>query len=532
MEIGTHIPAYLFCEQFVQSQSVLDIFPMDEQGTRLLAKTASSVVVVNGSASYNIPSDDNELERIVASPNDLPFARESFGLVFFFAMGEHAHQENLDKFLRSARSIVSQGGLIALVVPNRDAKSFDKRSDPKLPSFFDFERALRRHFPHVTIFAERPLHGATLTPLGRRAASNAPLLDDRLLPSEGEMPSHFFALCSPRYRKVDDTIIVQMPYGRFIDRISERLDQFRGKMTVARSESDMRAAEIERLEIRVREMADQVEMVEICKKEKSITLSRLSDLERQIEMRDKLLAESEQAYEGQMSRLAEVEQQLHDSQRKTRQNMQETAELSQKLSRVTKEAEDAEKELERTLTGQRSARVEAKAKQRELDDVREEMAGTEADLAVMREESTRLRRETLSARERSTRLELEIKGIEDRQVEAASLKAELDRVRTLAASERERLERRVEENHARLLEEMKARSEIEQRAKEYKKLAENAEAITKKAQLRDESFEKKLSQLKEERDFLKQEQKEAERANNKMAQLARNGAEELNRHKQ
>ncbi|MCP4600581.1 MAG: hypothetical protein GY847_08630 [Proteobacteria bacterium] len=531
MDTGAHIPAYLFCEQFIEQESVLDIFPPDEQGTRLLAKTAKSVVVVHSGASHHIPIEDDKLKRIVASPGDLPFARDSFDLVFFFAKGEHAHLARLDGFLRSARSLVSQKGLIALVIPNRDAKILDEKPDPNLPGFFDLERAIRRHFPHVTILAERPLHGAVLTPLGRKESSQAPLLDDRLLPDGGETPSHFVALCSPRYRKIDDTIIAQQPHGIFVDRINELLEQFRGKMTIARNESEMRAREIQRLEMRVEEMGEEAGMAEILKREKALALSRLSEAERQSGMRNELLAESEQAYEGQSLRLAEVEQKFHDSKRRIRQADQRTIELNQKLDQAIKEREDAEKELKRVLEGLRSTRAETKAKQRELDDIREEAAGVEADLTAMREESNRQRREALSARERSTQLELEIKDLKDRQIEANSLEAELTRVRKLAASERERLERRIEEEHKCLIEEKNTRSATEQHTVELKNRIDKAEAAAVAAEQRRDALEDKLNRLKQERDFLARDQKEANKAGKEMARLAKQNADETKRFK-
>jgi len=48
------------------------------------------------------------------------------------------------------------------------------------------------------MFAQQPLFGATLSPLGRRPSGEAPLLDDRMLPEDGETPDFFLGLCATR----------------------------------------------------------------------------------------------------------------------------------------------------------------------------------------------------------------------------------------------------------------------------------------------------------------------------------------------
>ncbi len=531
MDIGAHIPAYLFCEQFATEELVLDVMPPDERGARLLAQTARSVTVTQTSISDHAHEAKEEIHRITATQTDLPFLSGSFGLILFFAREEYALPGNIDAFLRSARTLVGQKGLIALTIPNRDAKTFEGKRNAKLLGFFELERALRRHFPHVTIFAERPLHGATLTPLGRRGAPEAPLLDDRLLPDGGETPSHFLALCAPRYRKVDDSMIAQLPYELLIDSLREKLEQFAGKMDVAMAESGTRLREIERLEKVTEKLKEESSEADILRREKTALLTRLDEADRQLRLRDERLAEVEVSYDSRSSRLAEIEQQIHDSNRKLRLAEQRAGEVEQRLNLALKEREDAEKEQERALVAHRTLRAESKTKQREVDDVREQMAGLEAELAAMHEESARLRREGLAARERATRLELEVKEIESKQTETSSLEAELLRMRSLTASERERLEQRVADEHARLLEEVKSRSAAEQKTAELEKDLGEAVAATETAKRRNESIEEKMTRLREERDFLDRDRREAERASNEMALLARERSDELKQHK-
>ncbi|MCP4677018.1 MAG: hypothetical protein GY854_16185 [Deltaproteobacteria bacterium] len=531
MDIGAHIPAYLFCEQFASEELVLDVMPPDEQGALLLARTARAVTVVQTSISDHAHEASEEIQRVTATQADLPFLGGSFGLVLFFAREEHALPGNVDAFLRSARTLVGQKGLIALTIPNRDAKTFEGKRNTKLLGFFELERALRRHFPHVTIFAERPLHGATLTPLGRRGTPEAPLLEDRLLPDGGETPSHFLALCAPRYRRVDDSMIAQLPYELLVDKIRDRLEQLAGKMDVAMAESGTRLREIERLEKVTEKLKEENSEAEILKREKTSLLARLAEADRQLHLRDERLAEVEVSYDSRASRLAEIEQQIHDSNRKLRQAEQRAQEVEQRLTLAFKEREEAEKEQERALAAHRTAHAESKTKQREVDDVREQMAGLEAELAAMHEESARLRREGLSARERATRLELELKEIESKQTETSSLEAELSRMRSLTASERERLEQRVADEHARLLEEVNSRATVEQKAAELENQLNEALADAEAAKRRNEAIEEKMSRLQKERDFLERDRREAERASDEMARIARERSDELKQQK-
>ena len=167
MNIGFHIPAYLFCEQFIGQKKVLDVYPTDEQGISLLAKSAKSVTVIQPDNLSCLKPDEKNTREVIASADAIPFSKECFDLIFCFADGKRAHPDQIESFLRSARASIDQQGLVALTIPNRDAKGLEKIQTEELPSFFNLERSLRRHFPHVTIFGQRPLHGAALAPFGR-----------------------------------------------------------------------------------------------------------------------------------------------------------------------------------------------------------------------------------------------------------------------------------------------------------------------------------------------------------------------------
>jgi hypothetical protein len=90
MNIGLHIPAYLYCEQLANQKRVLDICPVDERGTQLLAKCSKSLVVVQPTRQEHMIWDEDTVHPVVASPDKLPFSRESFHLVYFCAQGKDA----------------------------------------------------------------------------------------------------------------------------------------------------------------------------------------------------------------------------------------------------------------------------------------------------------------------------------------------------------------------------------------------------------------------------------------------------------
>ena len=127
MDIGFHIPAYLFCEQFIEQKNVLDVFPTDEQGISLFAKSARSLTVVQPDNLGRLKADEKNIREVIASVDAIPFSKECFDLIFCFASGKLAHPEQIESFLRSARASIDQQGLVALTIPNRDAKGFEKK---------------------------------------------------------------------------------------------------------------------------------------------------------------------------------------------------------------------------------------------------------------------------------------------------------------------------------------------------------------------------------------------------------------------
>ncbi|MDJ0762858.1 MAG: hypothetical protein QNJ97_07690 [Myxococcota bacterium] len=532
MNIGSHLPAYLFCEQFVSGKRVLDCHPVDDQGIQIFGRSARSVVAILGERNGPVTPDIKSCQCIRAFDDCLPFAEDSIDLIFYNARGSAARLAALSDFLKSVRSIAGPKGLVCLLVPNRDARDLDGHLHADLPDYFDVERTLRRHFPHVTLLAVKPLHGAQLNPIGREPVVAAPILDDRLLPQSGEMPSHFLGICCLSYRRVDESIIAQVPYDLMAETIREKLIELRASIAITRSESDMRGREITKLEKSQGALEAALEKTEILKHEKASISAALRDAEQQLGLRDKLQAESERINQEQAARILDLDKNLFDARQCIRKHEQTVAEQEQKVAIALREREDAEKDRDQAAAVLRTARAEVKERQRILDDAKEDVAGLEAEIATLNRELEKQRHEVVTARERAIELELEKEALKDRQAEANSIEAELSRVRTVAAGDRERMETRLNEEHARLLEEIAARSAAEQQATLLTQKLDDIQINVSRLEQQSDTLSARLDRVTKERDQAQTDRQDAQHKREESDLLAREQADALARSKQ
>ncbi len=528
MNTGQHLPAYVFLEQFVENKRVLDVFPSDTRGAQFLATRATRVVTV-----ARDPFQAKQLEEstilVTADPDHLPFKPGSFDVVFLDAQSDIARLPLIISFLKCARVLVGQDGMVSVLIPNRDAQVLDSHKDPDVPRYFDFERALRRHFPHVTMLAQKPLSGASFASIGRPDES-APLLDDRLIPEGSEVASHFLGVSASKYTRIDDSMIVKTPYEMLVEPIQQRIDRLSSNLSIAMAESDHRVSETKKLESAIADMKAEVEQAEILKHEKASAVAMLRDAERQLEIKDKIQAEISKTNEELSARLSEAEQRLFDVEQKARRESQKRAETENRTAIANKATLAAEQERDQVIRELRSETAEARKRQREVDDVREELAGTEVDLETVKAELDRQRKETLAARERVTKLEIELGNLGVRRDEAMSLEAELERLRSVNASERERVERRLVEEHARLLEEMKIRAELEKRALKLQKHKEAADAHEAEATERAELLADRLKRVTKRLETFEKSRMGARQAQDELEQILRDRDDKLERY--
>ncbi|MBW2278195.1 MAG: hypothetical protein JRF63_11925, partial [Deltaproteobacteria bacterium] len=479
MDAGAHIPSYLLCEQLAGQGRVADLFPPDERGSRILAKSAQAVVVVQAVASRFMATSSEELTRVLSHTSSIPLAKGVFDLVLSLAVDRRPTTAELESLVRSIRELLRPSGIAAIAVPNPNALDVDVQGASRQPDLLDFERSLRRHFPHVSIFAQQPLHGAVLSPLGRRTSSDAPFLDDRLLPDGGELPTHFVALCSPRYHKLVDAIITRLPFKELAEQVRDKVDKLEGTVNIVRQESEARARRVAALTSELEQNRIKLVHAEETNRELGGLRTQISELERQLARRDQLLTEAERSRDDQNLAASALEEQLHEARREVRQLERRAADLKREHELSLKEREDAEQERLGSVEEIHHARAEVKAKQRELDDILEQLAGSETELEALRVEAARQRRELVSSRERVRQLELTVSELESLQTDTSTLEGELQRIRDHAAVEREKLEGRADDEHSQLLEAISAREEAVRKGRATEVgLQETAAALT------------------------------------------------------
>jgi hypothetical protein len=495
MLTGDHIPVYLLCERFARGGTVLDMFPPDLAGARALLDAAERVVVVSEKRHPDPPAPDGPQPTVLlSSPEKPPLAHASFALVLINLTSAACGAELVDSRIRAARRLIHPAGLLAVRIPNRKAPAVVPAPAVEAPDFLDFERLLRRHFPHVALFAEEPLHGSVLSPLGRRAGREAPLFDDRMLPDGGDVPTGFVGLCSPRYQRVDDATIARLPFSDLAERVRLRLERLEGTLDVVRRESQAHRREAESLRENSRALQERLSSNDELQHRAQQLESRLSELESELRRREERLDESERRHEGLEEERAELERKLHEARRDNRRLERKVEEADRMRQMATGEREDTEQERAELLERLREARAEAKAKQRRIDDLVEQLAGSESELATLQQEASRQRRELVAARERCRALELEAQDAEDADSRAAAAEADRDRLRAQAIADRERLEQSIERER-RLRVEAESRrdasladleaaegqiAELRQRAEQASRLEEQVEDLQRK----------------------------------------------------
>ena len=459
MNTGSHIPAYLLCERFAKDQMVLNLYPPDEQGVGLLADTARQVVLVQRNSLRHEPAAKHTIARLIASAEALPFAPGTFDIVLCLALPFDRPGFDLEKEIHALRQQVNPAGFCAILCPNRETVPPGSPGSRHIPEFLDLERALRRFFPHITMFAQQPLFGATLSPLGRRPSGEAPLLDDRMLPEDGETPDFFLGLCATRYRKFDDTTIAQLPFRPVAEGFRAQMERFEGTISLIQKEKNARDRRIEELLRSADELNDRLAKTELEMQEKTALAAKVTWLGGELARRDEALREVEKKFEEQSVRAIELENEVARARRSERRLEQQIAELERRLTQDLTDREDSEKQLEALHGQMHEAQVELKARVRQLDDAVEQIAAREAELEGLRRESAELRHELVAQKEQNRILSIRSSDMNSNDSIIRALEAELERTRTLMAAEKKRLEQALEEEHAHLLDEIAQKDE-------------------------------------------------------------------------
>jgi chromosome segregation ATPase len=361
------------------------------------------------------------------------------------------------------------------MIPNRETIGIDMGPQREYPDLMEFERLLRRHFPHVNVFGAQPLYGAVLTPLGRRSGAEPPVFDDRLLPDGGEPPTHFLALCSHRYQRFDDTTIAQVPFIELAEGVRARAEKLEGTLTVLRLENDARGREIESQGRRLRELEEELARTQFERRDRASLTAELSRLEEAVRRRDALLAEAQEALDSERRGGGARSEELLDAKLRLRQVEQKLADVELASEHAARERDEAETARARLQSVLADSAAERKARQRELDDRMEVIAGLEVEVGALRSETSRLKQELVSTRDAARRASTDRSEIEESNARTESTAAQLARALSDAAVERERSEKRVEEIRLELRSEAAARAELE---RERVSLTQRLEELT------------------------------------------------------
>ncbi|MBN2531130.1 MAG: hypothetical protein JXR76_32395 [Deltaproteobacteria bacterium] len=463
MQAGNHIPSYLLLERFAKGRIILDMCAPNEQGVDLLLPLAESITLVQGRASDHQTEMKQGLQRIVAQEGDIPFRNGVFDMVLMLNPNVQSEAFVLEESIDMCRNLLSPSGIAAFLFPNVESVA-GRGALSKVPDFLDLERLLRRYFPHLMLFAQQPLFGATLSPIGRRVKEDGPLLDDRLLPAEGETPDYFVALGSAKYHRLDDTVIAQLPFLPVAEGYRLKEEKYEGTIHLVQAEKKARDRKIDQLRAQVDELNEKLLQAELEVRDRESLVARIAFLDEQIVRKDAAVAEAVRKASEKSHHQLELEESVHELQRAIRRLEQQIADREQTIELLQKEREDHDQERQALVKDLHLVRSELKGMQRKLDERIEEVASREAELEQLRREGAQLREQLQREREEKRVLETQARQQEDHDAILGALENELNKIRVQAQAERQRLEVQFEEEHRKLLDEITIREDMRRKA--------------------------------------------------------------------
>jgi len=427
------LPSYLFLQQFCDHGEVLDLFPPGPAGAGLLARAGVKIRTVlsrkiNDAGDYPAP--------IRASLGDLPFRRGSQRLVISTTLFTEIPAQEREALLKEIRSLVSVDGLVALVLPNAKRMSPLFQADEAWPGFGDFETSLRRHFPHVAMVAQRPVVGAALEPLGKTGRIETALNDSQVTP-ELEIPTHYIALCSPKYKRLSELMIAHLPFSGFEEAVSREIDGLRTSLDVSRHDSAAQSMEIGRLRGEMEKLARSLVEMESREREHSQSRTESAIALQRMEVMEKALARADDRIQEMEKQRAESERRALEAERAVRRIERDMADLRVENQRVEEERDELEArrvKLQESISGLQS---KAKALQRDNDDRTEQIAGYEHDLSIRNDEIGTLSRDLREERNRRVEAEQRLADLETRQGSIALMEKTLRERAEAAERDRE-----------------------------------------------------------------------------------------------
>lgn len=161
IEFLRHFASYLFAEEYVTDNDILEIGCGNGYGSYHLSEYARSVTAIDMSKENihycaNHYSKDN-LRYMVTDGTNLPFHENSFDCVISFQVIEHIDPENVTLYIEGIKKVLKDKGILILTTPNKKLRllPFQKPWNEEHMVEYDkksFEKLLSQYFTNFNIF--------------------------------------------------------------------------------------------------------------------------------------------------------------------------------------------------------------------------------------------------------------------------------------------------------------------------------------------------------------------------------------------
>ncbi len=224
---GDILPRYAFLGTLFEGLGILEIGCGDGSGAMFLKERGADHVV-----GVDLPGPDLdaalELEplegisfkALEAGRIDAPSA--AFDVVIDFELGAEQQAGEFEEVIR----LLKPTGILVTGIRNPEHPNLSDlvglEAPPARLSFEDFIARLQESFARVTVLGQTPLLGCTVGWMGA-GAEDAPLVMDSLDDGDQEEVAYYIVVCGRENLKLDEQLLIQLPYRRVIEEISGEL---------------------------------------------------------------------------------------------------------------------------------------------------------------------------------------------------------------------------------------------------------------------------------------------------------------------